>query len=415
MFGEMKLLSTLFLSLCLLGVSPRASIASASTASYCDSMELVQTISPGPVDIFYIGIVSPTWCKHQYGWDPVVFLPRFTWSLEPAPEGATETTVRMSPPNLGTLLYDFDRYGDGVGAVRGIEINPTLNLTNGTDVGIAVQIPRDQLMIVTINAGSPFHVNIANGFTNIGALESDRSGQDYYCGDGEYEAVIAGRGSAVVADLSSSSDVSVLDINDNGADWTVKLPEDKSNQVSLKVDSLNGKVKILGGINCTDKYACSLLGGSHQGCTEDCATELVVEGSVIGNISVTSIVPQPEYPDEYTGNATVIITTTEPDGCEHFFIRDDDEVPFDCIYDAAATVQLEALPCTVAAGEGGSMDVLECQGETYEGRYTCNCAVPGVCPSPSPTPPPSSSSSTCAIMIAAHVVTFATTVLALVV
>jgi len=96
-------------------------------------------------------------------------------------------------------------------------------------------------------------------------------------------------------------------------------------------------------------------------------------------------------------------------------IGHDDGVPFDCNYDAEATVQLEAFPCTVVTGEGGLMDVLQCQGEMSEGENTCNCVVSGgVCPSPSPTPSPTSSSSTCAIMFVVHVVTSAVGVLALV-
>ena len=224
-----------------------------------------------------------------------------------------------------------------------------------------------------------------------------------------------GRGSGVAADLSSTLIELKIQINDDGADWTLKLPEDKSNGVNLDVASLNTKVKILGSIDCTGKYYCFLRGGSEiEECTEDCATELVVEGSVVGNVFIASNVPT-RNPDEYTGNATVVITTTEPDGCEHFYIYDDDGVPFDCNNDAEATVQLEAFPCTVATGEGGPMDVLQCQGETWRGENTCNCVVSGgVCPSPSPTPSPTSSSSTCAIMFVVHVVTSAVGVLALV-
>lgn len=102
-----------------------------SSASSCDasSLQMVQTIT-GPVNIFYIGIVSPDWCKQQPAeWVPSASLPRFTWTLEPAPEGATETTVMLSPPDLGTLLFDLNY--DGVGSVDGIKINPALNLTNG--------------------------------------------------------------------------------------------------------------------------------------------------------------------------------------------------------------------------------------------------------------------------------------------
>lgn len=87
----------------------------------------------------------------------------------------------MSPPDLGTILHDLND-DDGVGSIRGIAINPLLNLTNGTDVGVVVQIPSDQLVMVNVLSGSPFHVNIANGFTQISGLESNPSNYNYYCG-----------------------------------------------------------------------------------------------------------------------------------------------------------------------------------------------------------------------------------------
>lgn len=377
-----------------LGACVLAQQGSSSTSS-CDasSLQMVQTIT-GPVNIFYIGIVSPDWCKQQPAeWVPSASLPRFTWTLEPAPEGATETTVMMSPPDLGTLLFDLNY--DGVGSVDGIKINPTLNLTNGTDVGIVARIPRDQPVIVSMLSGAPFYVNIAKGFTNISGLESERSNDEtFYCSGGEYQTNIAGRGSAVVADLSSTlGGWGVISIQDNGADWTVKLPEDDKNDFNLDIFSYNAKVLIQGHLNCTGTYDCKVFGGSQNGCVENCATELVVDGNISGNIPVYSWTPQPPFGEEYTGNATVMITTTEPNGCDHFSLDDSDETPFECTVDAGAVVELEEFPCITVSGEGGALDVLQCQGESLDQEHICNCAVPGVCPAPSPTPTPSSTSS----------------------
>lgn len=366
----------------------------ASSISGCDSstMEVVQTIT-GPINLFYVGIVSPDWCTEPSytDYDAAVTLPRFTWTLEPAAEGATDTTVMMSPPDLGTLIYDFDEQF-GVGSADGIKINPTLNLTNGTEVGIVVQIPRDELAIVDILGGAPFYVNIANGFTNISSLGSDIGSYDFYCGNDTYQTDIFGRGSSVSADLSSAFDFWSLSIRDDGADWTVKLTDDETSRTELEIDAMNAKVMVQGHLNCTEPYACNLIGGSREGCAENCKTELVVDGSISGNISVFSITPQPDpFWEEYDGNATFIITASDAGGCDHFVLDDIGGTPFGCTVDTEVVVVVEEFPCTIETGVGGPTDILQCQGEPYEGRHTCNCAVPGTCPAPSPAPSSSSS------------------------
>ena len=377
--------------LCLLWLG----ITFASSFSGCDTsstMEVVQTIS-GPINIFYVGIVSPDWCTapSYTEWDPAVTLPRFTWTLEPAPEGATNTTVMMSPPDLGTLLYDLNK--DGVGSADGLKINPTLNLTNGTEVGIVVQIPRNELVIVNVLGGAPFYVNIVNGFTNISTLGSDIGSYDFYCGNGTYQSDIFGRGSSVAADLSSAIDFWSLSIRDDGANWAVTLTDDETSRTELEIDAMNAKVAVQGHLQCTEPYACNLIGGSREGCAENCQTELVVDGSISGNISVFSITPQPPFWEEYEGNATFIITTSDAGGCDHFVLDDIGETPFECTVDTGVVVEVQEFPCTISAGEGGPTDTLQCHGESYEGRHMCNCAAPGTCLPPSPTPTPSSPSS----------------------
>ena len=242
-------------------------------------------------------------------------------------------------------------------------------------------------------------MNIAKGFTSIDSLASSLSDfDDIYCDDGQYASIIAGRGSSVVADVSSSESFEFLDVYDDGADWTVKLPEG-DNKVYLSLESTNGKFKIQGNINCTGIFDCFFLAGSRNGCEEDCFTELIVDGSISGNISVASYFPDPPPGEDYTGDPpTVIVKTTDQEGCEHiigFEGNADELIPVSCMdgAGAAAAVELDPFPCTIVAGEGGPMDVLECQGETFEERHICHCIVPGgaTCPAV-PTPAPSSSS-----------------------
>jgi hypothetical protein len=141
----------------------------------------------------------------------------------------------MSPPNLG--------HGLVVEPALLLAINETFidNNDNATDdIGVLIQVPKDQLR--SVNIESPLRVNIAPGFTNLTSLSVDigsaqnagyYQGKNYTCGEyavpgaGE-ELSLAGLGAEVRADLSTveEGDISLRAGGWGGNDVAVKLPKD---------------------------------------------------------------------------------------------------------------------------------------------------------------------------------------------
>lgn len=90
-------------------------------------------------------------------------IPRFTWTIEPAPDGINRTSVYTYPPNIGKVkTADPDKeYFEGII----IDMDAIDNSTQ--EIAILIQTPNDVLEYVSVNSGMPFYVNIIDGFTAL--------------------------------------------------------------------------------------------------------------------------------------------------------------------------------------------------------------------------------------------------------
>jgi hypothetical protein len=93
-------------------------------------------------------------------------LPRATWTIEPAPEGVDKILIWMSPPDLGVVSWWST--ARGYTTLQGIEFNQTTlnNLSDESDIGVLIQVPKDELQWVEVSYGSPLRVNIARHMYN---------------------------------------------------------------------------------------------------------------------------------------------------------------------------------------------------------------------------------------------------------
>ena len=323
-------------------------------------------------------------------------LPRATWTIEPAPEGVNTTQIWMLPPNLGHGLVDYSELV--------VAINETFidnNDNNATEIGVLIQVPKDQLR--SVNIDSPLRVNIAPGFTNLTSLSVDISsaqnagyyqGKNYTCGKypvpgaGE-ELSLAGLGAEVRADLSTvEGDISLRAGGWGGNDIAVKLPKDGYPLAYMSLKGNNARYYIEGNVNCTNPYdyvfqQCYFTGGSADLCKgDDCFSQLVIDGEINGNVTV---------PSYLQSGVVSVAKVSAPGGCDQF--EPENPAIFDCTDGAAAntTVEVEPLPCTMQEENMTLADVVECpthfNAYVHKGFSMCNCYVPTseTCPEqPSP-------------------------------
>lgn len=326
-------------------------------------------------------------------------LPRATWTIEPAPEGVDKTLIWMSPPDLGVVSWWST--ARGYTTLQGIEFNQTTlnNLSDESDIGVLIQVPKDELQWVEVSYGSPLRINIAPGFSNIVVLKVVNTNNpstvgNYSCGtDGQLATT--GLGTTLRADLSTvnvtaKSRIS-LKFDGDGIDASIKLPNGYPvNQ--MKLSGYNSKYSIKGNVNCTGQvggvFDCYLRGGSADLCTKDCYSQLVVDGSIDGNVAISPLSP------------ALVANVSASDGCNHF-LPDFDQVDlsnFICTEGAAANVfvEVQPLPCMIQAREMMMMgtDVVNCPEQDSNSPHKCHCYVPTTATCPSSNSAPSSGPAT---------------------
>jgi hypothetical protein len=331
-------------------------------------------------------------------------LPRATWTIEPAPEGVNTTQIWMSPPNLGWGFVDKDRLWVAFNRTA-IELNNTANDTTTTEIGVLIQVPKDQLRRVDVD--SPLRVNIAQGFTNLRSLQvhidsaqnaGNNPGNNYTCGkyeDPSYYGIygageelnLAGLGAEVRADLSTVEGGISLGAKGAGNDIAVKLPEDASQLTYMWLEGRNARYYIQGNVDCSN-VGCSFRGGSADLCKEDCFSQLVIDGEIDGNITVSS-------DNNRESDVVSVAKVDAPGSCDQFV--PENPAIFNCTAGAAAsaTVEVVPLPCTMQEEDMTLSDVVECPDHHYPVTGFCRCYVPTseTCPESEPEPEESSPAS----------------------
>jgi hypothetical protein len=319
-------------------------------------------------------------------------LPRATWTIEPAPEGVDNTLIWMSPPDLGVVSWWST--ARGYTTLQGIEFNQTTlnNLSDESDIGVLIQVPKDELQWVEVSYGSPLRINIAPGFSNIVVLKVVNTNNpstvgNYSCGtDGQLATT--GLGTTLRADLSTvnvtaKSRIS-LKFDGDGIDASIKLPNVGYPVNQMKLSGYNSKYSIKGNVNCTGQvggvFDCYLRGGTADLCTKDCYSQLVVDGSIDGNVAISPISPA--------------LVANVSASCNHF-VPDFDQVDlsnFICTEGAAANavVEVQPLPCMMQAREMTVTDVVNCPEQDSNSPYKCHCYVPTTATCPSFNSAPSS-------------------------
>jgi hypothetical protein len=370
-----------------------ASIAATEESVWCsessfDTVEPQQIIDP--TDIIEIAWLNTNNAPANKGCGQ---LPRATWTIEPAPVGVDKTLIWMSPPDLGVAQWWST--ARGYTTLQGIEFNQTRlnNLPDESDIGVLIQVPRDELQWVEVSYGSPLRINIASGFSNIVVLKVVNTNNpstvgNYSCGsDGQLAAT--GLGTTLRADLSTvnvttKSRIS-LKFDGDGVDASIKLPNVGYPVNQMKLSGYNSKYSIKGNVNCTGQvggvFDCYLRGGSAGLCTKDCYSQLVVDGSIDGNVAISPLTP------------SLVANVSASDGCNHF-VPDFDQVDlsnnFICTEGAAANaaVKVQPLPCMMQAREMRVTDVVNCPEQDSNSPYKCHCYVPttATCPSANSAP-----------------------------
>lgn len=315
-------------------------------------------------------------------------MPRATWTIEPAPDGTTTTSVFMTPSNIGTV--DFENWSD-----YGIVLDPAA-VANAAEVGILIQVPKDDLERVSIEYGMPFYVNIAKGFTQLTMIIISGASTCHYADGCPICDIFTPEdtnnvGPTIVADLSSvemqvseswGNYTQAIDISQFGAgiyDLTVVLPEDDDGVgMALNLDPTQANIKIKGNIKCDGSYGvvvnddlpeenylnefyCNIASKAEPGAKET-STNLVVDGTISGFFNVSSNV-----------GSAVFVEVSDDAGCDHFapFHYEETIGSFTCQDggDAVAVVNTEPFPCV---GDNGMVDCGE-KGRNYQDDI---CRVP---------------------------------------
>jgi hypothetical protein len=351
-------------------------------------------------------------------------LPRATWTIEPTPEGVNMTQIWVSPPDLGRAVFTDGVDSNDFTLLEGIEVNQTAldSISIETEIGVLIQVPKDQFNFFQMNFESPFRVNIAPGFTNILTLYC--YGTAYYggaytplggtCGfdAGAYNFIMkdmTGLGAVVRADLSTvtvGTSGLTVDVDGDGADFSLQLPEGYP-LTKMKLKGANSRYSIKGNVNCTGEYDCYLWGGSSNLCAGgQCFSQLVIDGDIAGNVSINPFLYSQQSGD------VLIANVSAQDGCDHFtpypaelYIGESNVTMAEQILDerfrsnfgcidgatANAVVEVEPFPCTMHKEDMKTIDVVECPRQSDIPPYDCKCFVPSAaaCPTPAPSSPAS--------------------------
>ena len=188
----------------------------------------------------------------------------------------------------------------------------------------------------------------------------------------------------------------------DGVELNLKLPEDGYPLTSMILNGVSSRYNIKGNANCTDRLggsSCSFYGGTTDLCRkEDCNSELVIEGDIVGDVNTFTRVLT--YRDE-TVQPNTVAKVSAPGGCDHFVPSSDstDLTKFECTDGSTAnsnvtTPELQPLPCTMQMQNMTLADVVECPKQTkksFSDKYICECFVPTAetCPEPDEPSPAS--------------------------
>lgn len=339
-------------------------------------------------------------------------MPRATWTIEPAAEGVTTPQIWMSPPDLGqAIVSPLDSTTDSIFRIEGILVNQTalMDVSDKTEIGVLIRVPKEQLSNVIFAYNSPLRLNIAKGITALQRLSVtgsyDYPGFDNYTchteiGNVEY-LDRAGLSAVVTADLSASTDEIGVDVSGDGVELNLKLPEEGYSLNSMALNGVSSRYNIKGNVNCTTFYggsSCSFYGGTTDLCKEDCNSELVLEGDIIGDVKTFTRVLT--YRDE-TVQPNVVAKVSAPGGCDDFVPNSDstDLTKFECTDGSidnfnVTTPELQPLPCTMQIKDITLADLVECPKQTkksFSDNYICECFVPTAetCPEPDEPSPAS--------------------------
>jgi hypothetical protein len=218
---------------------------------------------------------------------------RFAVTIEPTRSSTSTnnnvTFVATVPPHLVEPAYARTQvYDSSVGVLSFRLANSTAASPAATRAGIRVRIPFDQLRAVIIDAGSPFYVNIRNGFSRLSSIRIEAG----YSLHGGSEDSLSSRGAQLVADLRSSNEPLTLVLDGNGAKVRLRAG---STIESLQISTIGSDVAIQGDIECNPSVLpCYVFGGElgggggGGGDVQAPSTVVLLEGSVQGTISTST-------------------------------------------------------------------------------------------------------------------------------
>lgn len=324
-------------------------------------------------------------CEYADGTPLAPFtMTRFVWTVEPSPDDSGETTVIYS--NGGEVVFpvtrlilsdddDEDADNSRNGTVA-LEFLPGANVDADGDVGVVIQIPKDQLLDLEFNfRDSSVVLQLNDGFTNLQSLSVFASSTQ------SLAHVLPGEGPTMKAKATQSQFPLDLSLKGNAMDIAIEATEYEI----IYIDSRNSIIQLKGDILANDRNY--ILGGNADVCdngvTINCGSglDLIIEGNIAGPVEVSNhngftSGQEPEVPlMQIRVNDPTAASSSFDCQSTFFLFGADDLGPGIACGGTNATVSSDPpFPCT--RDRTSYLDVLVCPADPLTPQdETCECTV----------------------------------------